>query len=185
MSHKNGDVTVVTHVSQCHHHDQGLVIPSISSCLPHHTLYPAEILCFTLSSSIIHHLWLILVLLKVTISFALFLPTLSKFSSVSHLVTCPSSCKSCHNFASLLPFPFLFYFSLWLNLVLLKVTISSFRFVSCVLHHTRPHHTPSHHQHHPIPLFLPFSYFTFRPTSFCTYLIWHISTSLTLWLGHT
>ena len=27
MSHKNGDVTVVTHMSQCHHRDQGLVIP--------------------------------------------------------------------------------------------------------------------------------------------------------------
>ena len=30
MYHKNGDVTVVTHVSQCHHHDQGLVIPSVT-----------------------------------------------------------------------------------------------------------------------------------------------------------
>ena len=29
MYHKNGDVTVVTPVSQCHHHDQGLVIPII------------------------------------------------------------------------------------------------------------------------------------------------------------
>ena len=28
MYHKNGDVTVVTRVSQCHHRDQGLVIPT-------------------------------------------------------------------------------------------------------------------------------------------------------------
>ena len=111
-------------------------------------------------------------LLKVTISFALFLSALSKFSSASCCITRPSSCEYCHNFTSPLPSPFLILFSLWLSLVLLKVTISSFRFASCVHRHARLHHTPSHHQHRPIspPFSIP-SYFAFSPTLFHSYLI--------------
>ena len=139
---------------------------------------------FTLSSSIIHHLWLSLVLLKVTISFVLFLPALSKFHSTSHHITRPSSCEYCHNFASPLPSPFLILFSLWLSLMLLKVIISSFRFASCVHRHACLCHAPSRHQHCPISppfLFSPISLLAQHhsiPIWFDTF-----PPSLTLWLG--
>ena len=229
------------------------------SCVHCHTFlitYPIkqEILHFTLSSSIIHSLWLSLVLLKVTYLICA-LPSSS--ICVSCRVTRPSSCGYCHNITLSLPSPFLIYFSLWLSLVLLKVTFTSrhayiitlacvthlvitsiilfppFSILSyfafsptsfcsyliwrisasltlwlgptykapccivffCLLvhranealqhihHHTHPCHAPSRHQHHPISLFSILSYFTFSPRSFHSYLIWHISTSLTLWLG--
>ena len=80
---------------------------------------------------------------------------------------------------------FLDLFSLWLSFVLLKVTIPLFCSASCIHCHACPCHAHSQHQHHPISPFSILSYFAFSPTLFHSYLIWHISASLTLWLGHT
>ena len=118
-------------------------------------------------------------LLKVTLSFVLFLPALSAFRSASRRVTRPSSREYCHIFASPIPSPFLIYFSLWLSLVLLKVTISS-HFASrhaYIVMLTRVTHLVVTS----IVLFPPLSiptYFAFSPTPFHSYLIWRISTQL-------
>ena len=109
----------LAHVAKGHYPLILLCVTCTSSCLLCHTPHQAEVLHFTSYSLVIHCLWLSLMLLKVTISFALLLLTLSELCTVSHLITQVPVTWVLSQLHFALTLAFTVLFSLWLSLVVM------------------------------------------------------------------